>query len=249
MNDRERHRRKDPARTEPVRNWSTIYRPSDSWDAASEKPPSPAPAGQVHNGSPPEGVPYGVEVGYRVVEEHIRQGQAAAQQFNSRAASHEPGRKDAQAAPEDVQQLLQRMFQSFSDLVPLWLELINTVASSRFSPSPLNQSQPGHPQAGATPGDAASAVSVEVVCTRPTRVALQLQAPCDGRHLATHGLRSIDPAKPAIAEVAFVSDPARNGACLRINVPEDQPAGIYTGVVIDTNSGEPRGTLSVRVGE
>jgi hypothetical protein len=34
---------------------------------------------------------------------------------------------------------------------------------------------------------------------------------------------------------------------LRIDVPDTQPAGTYTGVVVDSASNEPRGVVSVRL--
>ncbi len=46
----------------------------------------------------------------------------------------------------------------------------------------------------------------------------------------------------------FVRDPDGGPLILRLVVPDDQPAGIYNGLVIDAASNRPVGTLSVRIG-
>jgi hypothetical protein len=34
---------------------------------------------------------------------------------------------------------------------------------------------------------------------------------------------------------------------VRIRVPDNQPAGVYNGVIVDKDSGEARGNLTVRI--
>lgn len=66
--------REDPARTEPIRDWSTLYRQSNSWNSrdASANPKSGDEA--TRGGLCSDTVAQGVKLGYRVIEEYMRQG-------------------------------------------------------------------------------------------------------------------------------------------------------------------------------
>ncbi len=246
MSDRERLRRPDPARTEPIRDWSDLYRTSDS------RQPPEAAADPVRTtlASLEDAINRGVEVGYRVIDEHIRRGQSAAQQFNPNPANSVPP-DNSQIRQDDIQKLLERIFQSFSDLVPFWVELFNTVAASGLSRvNAAVQRAPSDNKAGETPAHAARSgrIAIEVTSARPARVTLDLDPNTGLSPLVSHGLRAVDPAKPALTDIEFVAGHDGEPGCVRIRVAEDQPAGIYTGVVMDRYSGEPHGTLTVRVG-
>jgi hypothetical protein len=65
----------------------------------------------------------------------------------------------------------------------------------------------------------------------------------------THGLRAVDPGKPPLTEVAFIAAQGHGPPTLRILVPDDQPPGIYSGVIVDRESGETRGTLTVGIAD
>ncbi len=86
LNGRQRLRREDPVRTEPIRNWSTLYRRPNSWGFRIPSA-NPQAADQVkHSLSENNVVSRGIEIGYRVVEEHIRQGQHVAQPIHTRSS-------------------------------------------------------------------------------------------------------------------------------------------------------------------
>jgi hypothetical protein len=60
------------------------------------------------------------------------------------------------------------------------------------------------------------------------------------------GLLSLNPASPALRQVAF--EVGADGSLeIRIEVPEDQPADVYSGAVVDVESRQSIGTLTVRV--
>jgi hypothetical protein len=250
MSDHERLRRPDPARTEPIRDWSDLYRKSDP------RPPEPAADGAGGQARSPvtsleEAINHGVEAGYRVIGEHIRRGQSAAQQFNPHPANSVPRPDNSQIRQDDIQKLLERIFQSFSDLVPFWVELFNTVATSGLSRvSAAMQRAPSDGKAADAGVNSAppAAMEIEVMSARPARVSLDLHPGTAQMPLASHGLRAIDPAKPPLTDIEFVRGHIGQACCVKIRVAEDQPAGTYTGVVVDRNSGEPRGTLTVRIG-
>jgi hypothetical protein len=243
MNGRQRLRREDPLRTGPIRNWSTLYRRPDSWDF---REPSATPMSAeeaTRRGSWNDAVAQGVELGYRVVEEQIRHGQRVAEQINKQ--SYDPG-----AIGNDIREVAERMLRYYADLSALWFELLGSLIGN--TGLPRGSLGPGRPTPEPFPmGGSASgppAVSIEVVSSRPTRTTLDLRPPVDGSRLSAQDLRASGSGKPPLTDVAFepVSD---GGLVLRIRVPETQPPGIYTGAVIDRDTGQPRGTLSVSLAE
>jgi len=243
MNGRRRLQKEDPLRTGPIRNWSTLYRRPDSWEFHE---PSAAPTsaeGAKQRGSWNDAVAQGVELGYRVVEEQIRQGQRVAEQINKQ--SYDPG-----TIGNDLREVAERMLRYYADLSALWFEFLGSMVGntgllgSSFGPGrPKTElSSMGGSAGGPT------AVSIEVVSSRPTRTTLDLRPPVDCVRLSAQDLRAVEPGKPPLTDVAFepVSD---GGLVLRIRVPDTQPAGIYTGALVDRDTGQPRGTLSVSLAE
>ena len=57
----------------------------------------------------------------------------------------------------------------------------------------------------------------------------------------------MEPGKPPLTDVAFERAPHGDLVRLRIRVPDTQPVGIYAGAVVDRDTGEPCGTVSVRL--
>lgn len=242
MSDRRRLRREDPVRTEPIRNWSTLYRGSNSWDSRNPSADPKSADKATPGGSWNDVVAQGVKLGYRVIEEYMRQGQRIAQQINNR--SYGPG-----AMGNDIRDLAERMLRYYTDLASLWFDLMGSIAGNPdLMRNLFGLWQPkSEPSANATPVNGAMAVSIEIVSTRPTQVTLDLRPQSAGLFLATHGLRALDPEKPPLTDITFERSLDHGLTSLRIRVPEGQPADIYTGVVIDRDTGQPRGTLSVRI--
>src|SRR5262249_1880944 len=90
-------------------------------------------------------------------------------------------------------------------------------------------------------------VRIEIASVRPTEVSLDLRPYSGERPLVVHSLRAVDADKPRLTDVSFRAAAADDPASLRIAVPDDQPAGIYNGLIVDEETGRPLGTLSVRV--
>lgn len=243
MNDRRRLHREDPVRTGPIRNWATLYRRSDSWGTRDSSMSRESANDGAQNDSTNDMVTRGVKLGYRVIEEYLRQGQQAAQQINNR--SYSPG-----AMGNDIQEMVGRLVRYYIDLGALWGDLINSlVANPEFLNSLLRPFQP--PSTPSTTNGAsangATAVAIEVVSTRPTQVTLDLHPHLEKYSLATYDLRAVDPEKPPLTDITFESSPDPGPVRLRIRVPDGQPPDIYTGVIVDKTTNLPRGTLSVRI--
>jgi hypothetical protein len=61
------------------------------------------------------------------------------------------------------------------------------------------------------------------------------------------GLHAVDSDKPGLTDITFSPAKVDGRRKLRVFVPVNQPAGSYSGVIVDRETGELRGTLTVRV--
>jgi hypothetical protein len=242
VTDRQRLHRPEPERTEPLRHWSNLYRASESWqpDGTSDAPHDNAPGPDAWN----DVVADGVAVGYRVIEEQIRQGQRVAEQIG--AASYGPA-----AMSGDMREAGERLVRFSADLVALWMDFVNTTLANGDLMRGMTAAWAPSGTAAAPPSAAppAGVVAVEVQSSRPLRVRVELKPGGERRALATHGLQALEPDKPALVDVAFVADRDSDRPVLRLRVPDGQPPGVYSGVVLDARSGEPLGTLTARLSE
>src|SRR5436190_1754459 len=75
-------------------------------------------------------------------------------------------------------------------------------------------------------------VRIEVASTRPVEVQLDLRPEAAGARLLIHALRAVDPDKPRLTDVVLEAASANEPARLRIGVRDDQPGGVYTGLLI-----------------
>lgn len=237
MKDRKRMHRRDPVRSSPDREWRNLTRDSRSWgyrDSDSD-PASSAKDGEGRAESWNEVVRRGVKLGYRVIDEEIRRGQETASQINDRSYS-------VGMMGRDAQDLGVRLARYSGDAWALWLDLLRSPFvgwdPARGSFRPFAASEP-HNGAG---------VAIEVLSARRARVDLHMEPGSDVRRLAALELCSTDAKKAPLKQVAFEHEPG-GGVTLSIRVPDGQPSGVYSGVVVDRESGRPLGTLSVRVTE
>ena len=241
MSAQKRVKRPSPARTQPVRNWSSIF--GGGAANGSEGVVDPATGGTVN-----DLVTRSVQLGYRVVDEYIRQGQRAAQRVNERSY-------DPQAMAGEMQQMASQMGRFASDFAALWFELMRMTAPGMAGVPPV--SAPAKPRrAKSAAPDAASEsqqsdtesvrVKVEVASVRPAEVAVNLTAAGDGRELTVSDLRAVDPKLPVLQGVAFANG-GGGERTLRVRVPNDHPAGIYNGLILDRDSGRPVGTVSIKI--
>jgi len=191
-----------------------------------------------------------VDLGYRVVEEYIRQGQKTAERMSG-------GTYGPDAVAGDLQEFGMRMVRYASEFMAVWLDFIDRVAVGGAGPRAFGP--PVAPDGGsatpatARPGGAASdgadrtRVRVEIASPWPTEVALDLHPDAGRRPLVVHALRAIEPDKPRIDSVSFHGRSTDAPATVRIRVPAEQPPGVYSGLIVDEETAAPAGTLSVRV--
>ncbi len=273
MNDRPRIRRKDPARDAPVRDWSNMFRgPGAPAASSTEAPPAPLPPGRTA----PSGVPdasaapplpsafndearIGIETAYEVIDQHLREGRLAAQ---AQAPRDTPGTGPfGVAAPsamsissDSIQQVVTQGLRFYSSLMPLWAAFIKSLAAATVVPDASAAAAAGIAPAPLAPApfpraaaDGRGPVIVEIASTRMARVTIDLPPAANAPNLALGALHPLDPGQPPLLDIALAFDPVANRHVVRIRVPDAQPAGVYSGVIVDRDAGAPRGTITLRI--
>jgi hypothetical protein len=260
---RPRVARPDPERTMPRRSWSTLFAPFGGTDQEANSAGGAATENGSANAGPGETVARAVELGYRVIDEYIRQGQKAAQRLSTRTWSPE-------TALRDTQDLTARMTRHASDLVGLWVDLLDTsnmtgawratAQSWTMDPSAPDAGSPAHgpsdhaddetrsmPGAAGTAPPGRTRIAIEIASERPAEVIVDLRSEDTTRKLVVHSLRAVEPEKPRITEVGIEPATPHAPARLRIRVPTEQPSGTYNALVIDEETSRPVGSVSVRI--
>jgi len=184
-----------------------------------------------------------VEAAYRVVEENVREGRKTAERL----------RAGATAPPEEAESakaVANRMMQLSRELSVTWVELIMAVLRDsdlrHLLDRVMAQDRSGSPEPAAS-GGLARPVVQRISSRKPIEVTLSPLA-AGAATPALAGLHALDPSAPSIRSVNF--SPRPDGVLeLRIDVPDDQPQGVYTGAVVDPEGLQPLGTLTVRIVE
>lgn len=272
MSDHPRIKREDPARSAPIRDWSNMFR---SADAQGPPAPSPGPAADgarmydsVPNGSAngsatvstpaapaaslSEEARVGIETAYRVIDEHLQEGRRAAQEQGGAG----PG-SFATAGPagvvigaDSIQEIVAQGIRFYSSLAPLWVGLVKAIANSAGAPdtaaagiaTPSLAPAPMPRTAAAT----SAPIIVEIASSRMTRITVDLAPSAIMTQLAIGSLQALEPEKPPLKEISLTTDAGSRRAVVRIRVSENQP-GVYSGVIVERDSGEPRGTITLRI--
>ncbi len=242
-----RVRREDPDREEPIRSWDTLFRSEqdgasragpDSARESADSAPRDRSWEQVANRA--------IERGYHVIEEQILQGQKIAEELRGRAYG-------MQSAGNDASRLVERTLRFYADVGSLWFELVESMLRNpamstsglHGAPQDTARTGPGDGAEGAdSPGAGGRDLDIEVSSPLPVRVTLELNEPATST-LAVPALRAMDPEKPPLTDVHFEPGPGR--PVLRIRVPRGQPPAIYSGVIVDAPTNQPKGTLCVRL--
>lgn len=242
MDKPERHHRPDPSRTEPIRDFMSYVRTAGF--AANGRSESATPIAEVDAADPT--VAHGVRLGYSVIDEQIRQGEKLAERLR-----HVSGRPGA-LPPVEVGTLIERALNVYKDMGALALAAVETLIRSPALQSAVSRAMPGGaPADPAAPAQAQAADSCnfgfELTSSRRTQIKLDIRPNAVKVMPVVHALHATNPDLPPLAGVRFQIDPATATPVLHIDVADGQPAGNYMGVVLDSATDEPCGTLSVRV--
>src|SRR5579862_6335133 len=236
MKERKRAHRKDPVRTGPIRDFANLYRSSDGTgtDANSAKrsrTQRPNAAAQSD----------GVGLAYQVIEKYINAGRSAAAQLSTQPHGLGP-------VTRPLQEVIDRILRYQAEMLPLWLDLFGSLGradafrmgNSPVAPVSMSNGGPPHQH---------QSVTIEVASRRAFEVSIDLVPQFANMPLVTAGLHALEKNKPGLTAVNFTPGNARRRAKWSIRIPDHQPPGLYSGVVIDPSSKQARGTMSVRVGK
>ncbi len=236
MASNERITRPPLERTAPVRNWSTLLGAPARGDGGAN--PEAGPAGESRPGLG-DVISRSVELGYRVVDEYVRQGQRAARILGQGGARPELWTGDAR-------DLSQRMAQYASELVGAWFELLERGNRTPAAAPPASAPAvaPAAPVTGgaAVPG---TRLRVAIESTRPAEIRVDLVPGAADADLLVHALRACDAWKPRIEDVAFRVDVPGEPPVLHVRIPAHHPPGTYEGLIIDAKTNRPAGVVRV----
>jgi hypothetical protein len=237
-----RVKRPELPRTEPLRSWAGIF----GADATAGAAPDGRPAAGRNSG---QAVQRGVELGYRVIDEYMKQGAAVANAFGG------PRRKNG-PSDADLPKMTQRMMQYASDFTALWFDAMGLMMNNAEQQPGARAGQPG-PAAGkaSTATDAApraaagtdrSRLVLELRSAKAAEVIVALDEPL-------HGPVRVEPlrARSGSQKITDVAVEPRTEAAqplkVRVHVPDRLRPGRYTGAIVDAASGQPRGRLTVLI--
>ena len=219
MTEQYRYRRPEPTRTGPRRTF--VFR-NNNLGPGSMSAAAPEAAGGI------DGVIAGaVDLGYRVIEQQMQQGQQAARRLRQGSYA------SSGAAESDIKALVAALSRVTKGAIDAWVELLG--ASERAATSWARSADCGY-------------LPIEVDSARPVQVTLDLCPPSATFIPVMPDLRGETSDKKPLTDVRFNVSPDGQRAVLVIKVPDDVAPGVYTGVVRDSATKESGGTISVRVG-
>ena len=261
MKTNDRITRPFPPRTTPIRSVSALFGSGGADRAESPSAGSSPGPGEAWN----EVVARSVELGYRVIDDYVRQGERMARAMSDRGASPQD------MLGGDPQELARRMTQYAMDFTGLWFQMIQSAsagfpagaagpfANFGFPPAPLWPTAPPAREPAQAAQDAPAAASptttpvqmlrarVAIDSTLPVEVSLDLRPEAGARPMSLQSLRAADAAKPRLSDVSISRAGADEPYVLRVRVPAGQPAGVYNGLIVEEESGLPVGTVSLKV--
>lgn len=255
MSDQRRHR-KDPERTEPIRNSSNVFRSDDSWDE------SELFEEEDYEREDWEDVVYrSVNTGYEVTDEEevyddqttydqIRYGERTARGINDRGYGF--GRTG-----DDFWEMSERAFRWYTDMLASWAQLM-TGGMMPFGPPQKRWPEPERRPRRPRPRPwrhVTACVEVEVRTPMAVTVDVDLRMPA-GVSVLPHvhelrwqrGQRSPIPsaiAIPPLKDVQFLPGSTPEAVRVHVCIPAEQQPGLYSGAIFDSRTERRLGVMSV----
>jgi hypothetical protein len=246
-----RRTRPEPKRVEPNRRWNGASTSSPKGAESSQ-----AAAGQTEpdhgdreRADPRQAAYEAVNDAYSVIDEYMRQGQRMAERLWMPMMSASEGLPNPLAAPE-------RLMRAVGDMTMAWMEIVQQLGQPNANP-PQASGTAGPFTAGKRPDvrtepensevDAlGNSLSLRVTATGRVEASVQLPPHTDPARLVLGELRSFSADGPPITTATLTSNPGQPVE-LRIDVPEGQPAGVYSGILLERDSQRPKGTVTLTV--
>ncbi len=245
---KERLRRTDPPRSEPIRDWEQLFRQPEPDSPQKDEATDGAEAAEKNGANDhawDDVVTHAVKLGYQIIEDQISQGKRVAEQVSDRSYT-------SNSIGGDVSEFVRRLLQFYTDIGATCFDFIDALTrSTEFTDNVRGWVDEGLTNSSGKEPDLATEaasyqnVPIEVVSEQPARVSLDLAGIARNCRLGVHGLYALDPSNPPLRDIEFNYGVAEHQPTLRIRIPQGQPADTYTGAIIDADTNQPRGTLSV----
>lgn len=254
MSDQRRHR-KDPERTEPIRNASNFFRSDDSWDESASFEEDD------YEREDWEDVVYrSVSTGYEVTDEEevydqttydqIRYGERTARGINDRGYGF--GRMG-----DDFWEMSERAFRWYTDMWAFWSQLMTGGMMPGFPPRtrwPEPECRPPRPRPRPW-RQVAACVEVDAQQAVTVAVDVNLRMPAGVPVIPhVHQLRwQSGPAvlspipKPPLEDIRFLPGSSPDAIHVYVCIPQEQQLGLYTGPIFDRRTERRLGMMSVRL--
>jgi hypothetical protein len=220
--------RADPERTKPIRNvshhlrHSSLIRRGDTPMADNTTKPQPRTANAIIGDA--------VSRGYKVIEDQIQQGRDAAERF--RAGTYNSGN-----AEEDIKTLVNRMMDLAKDLGTAGFEL--AAAAIRDPRAP-----PRDPHSTPSPSQSPD-VAIETHSARRVQVTCKLSPPSARFVPSVPALYSNNPEVPPLKGIRLEVRDSR--PVLIVTIQDNQPASTYAGAIVDLETNQAGGFVSVSI--
>jgi hypothetical protein len=201
-----------------------------------------------------------VQLSSEVIEEQIRAGQTAAERLRD-------GLANSKELSTDVTMLVENLVATTRDVAATWLDLLSIVVRSIGTQKPAPGGGTPRPTPGTktevgssggaktvssvTPADPAISAIPPLIVVKGVRVKdVKLDLKPHSPHFVpiVHQLLAKDP-EHRLTGVKFEASPDESRLIVTVTVPRDQPAGIYSGTIVDSSSNEPGGTIGVTVAD
>lgn len=244
MGEEDRVKRPKLQRAKAIRSWSTLFvtpPPTDS------RPDSKDGARFEGNG---DVVSRSVDLGYRVIDEYIREGRRTAQRLSSGSWPFPI------AMGRDTQELTTQMTRYAAEMTSLWMEFVQLAmgnprawpasGSSTVSPVPKPPHEDTRPTQEPRNETTRRRLKVIVASPYPTEVSVDLRPDAASR-LSVQSLRSATVHPPRLTTIGIEDSGADGALTLRIRVPAGQAPGLYVGSILEEETNRVVGTVTLRI--
>ena len=254
MTQRARLQRPSLERTAPIRNLGKAFH------KATETPTPKRPddsAADVGNHGLEDAVAEGVRLGYSVIEDQIRQAQGLASKMNPSGNGLLNG--GLSGSDDEIRSLLNRLLRTYGDLTNVWIQVLNAALGNaeilnailgkdgvkpNGSASSSTKSRPE-----AKPSAGSGAIAFSVTASGPVETTVQFfDSGLKGTSLTVQDLRSRERDAPPLDDMRLTKAAKGEPVRISVNVPKEQPPGLYQGLILDQRTDASVGVLAIRVG-
>lgn len=202
-----------------------------------------------------------VRTAYDVLNDTVKQGRKAAEQFRGGTYNVRDVPDDVRVMAGNLLGLARQLSSATFDICEALLRQADTLMTppppgsthvpAFQEPKPQQPKQPGPQPVATTPAAAEMALEVlfngkETVRSATTTLA-RPNAPTGAQQIGCDGLARRGGGAAAVTDVVFDTNPQGPGLRVMITVPQDQPAGIYSGAVYCATQTLPLGQLVIEV--